>query len=85
MPQRKVNRLSNPYADIVPSSVYEVIPKTVWAAIAVSFATCGGDTLDDATRAIVHEWSILHQNGIVPQPVPAALRKYDVGEEDEAE
>jgi hypothetical protein len=82
MGHSKVSKLSNGYADTIPSSVYESMPKTVLAAIAVSLATCGGDRLDDATRAIIHEWSVLHQNGIVPQAVPAALRKYDRPEDD---
>ncbi len=73
----RVNKTSNAYADVIPDSVFEKIPKAVFAAIAVSFATCGGSNLDDATRAVIREWSILHQNGIVPQSIPAALRKYD--------
>ena len=81
-----VNKLSNSYADVVPNEVFEGVPKAVWAAIAVSFATSGGDGLNSVTnevkvrvaRMIVGEWAILHQNGIVPQALPASLRKYNV-------
>lgn len=71
-----VNKLSNVYADLIPGEIYAAIPKTVWAAIAISLATCGGDHLDDAVRAIVCEWRILHQNGIVPQKPPSTMDKY---------
>ena len=64
------------------ADVYADIPKAVWAAIAISLATCGGDTLDDAARAVVHEWAILHTNGIVPQRVPASLRAYNRPEDE---
>lgn len=43
------------------------IPKAVWAAIAVSALTCGGDHLDLAQEKVVKEWLALHVNGIVPQ------------------
>ena len=75
--QYVIGKTLNEYVGAVPCAVYEDIPKAVWAAIAISLATCGGDRLDDATRAIVHEWSLLNQNGIVPQAVPARLRQYD--------
>lgn len=76
MANSKVNKISNSYADVIPSEVYENTPKAVWAAIAISLATCGGDRLDEATQAIIREWGILNENGIVPQAVPANLRKY---------
>lgn len=79
----KINKLSNQYADVIPSDVYESTPKAVWAAIAVSLATCGGDRLDDAARSVIREWSILHENGIVPQDIPAALRKYNRPEDED--
>lgn len=78
-----VTKLDNEYIRILPPEVYADIPKAVWAAIAISLATCGGDRLDDATRAIVHEWGILSLNGIVPQDIPASLRKYNTSEDDD--
>ena len=45
-------------------------PKTVWMALAYSFAVrCSSDP-DSPTiieAALYDEWRILHQNGIVPQ------------------
>jgi len=72
-----INKTLNQYVEAIPRDVFESTPKAVWAAIAISLATCGGSNLDDAARAVVREWSILNQNKIVPQPIPAALRKYD--------
>ena len=60
------NRL-NGYARAVPERVFDSCPKAVWAAIAVSFATCGGDHLDEAEQRIVNEWWTLYDAGIVPQ------------------
>jgi len=77
-----VFKLDNEYVKAIPADVYADIPKAVWAAIAISLATCGGDTLDDATRAVVYEWAILHTNGIVPQRVPASLRAYNRPEDE---
>ena len=42
-------------------------PKTVLAALAVSYASSGGDFLDRAERALAYEWQVLYDNGIVPQ------------------
>ena len=49
-------------------------PKTVWMALAVSFAAMtvesAEDLLDDKLRLqklLLDEWRTLHENGIVPQ------------------
>lgn len=48
--------------------LYVRIPKAVWAAIALSLATCGGDRFkEDAAWGILNEWAILHTNDIIPQ------------------
>jgi hypothetical protein len=49
---------------------YEACPKAVFAAIAVSGMTNGGDRLDEAATLVLREWWILHDNGIVPQRPP---------------
>ena len=49
------NKKSNEYADEL-LGIYDEIPKAVLAAIAVSFATCGGDHLDHAKNYIADEW-----------------------------
>lgn len=69
----------NQYLDCFPSGLYERMPKAVLAALVVSYATrCGDGDLDDLSpetvgTAILDEWRILHQAGIVPQP-PAKPR-----------
>lgn len=62
---------SNAYVEALDSGVFDTIPKAVWAAIAVSALTAGGDRLDVATKAVMREWGILNKNGIVPQKLPA--------------
>lgn len=47
--------------------LFERIPKSVFAAIAVSYATTGGDWLERAKMNVCREWRILHEQGIVPQ------------------
>lgn len=56
----------NLYADQL-GDIFDECPKAVLAAIAVSFATTGGDFLSEARERIAEEWHILHQAGIVPQ------------------
>ena len=81
---RSANKKSNEYADTMPD-----LPKAVLMAIAASaFANAAfsypegdyGDPVDVGhplmlTR-IAREWSLLHINGIVPQPVSREWRKY---------
>jgi hypothetical protein len=63
---------SNEYADML-HPLYDNIPKTVMAAIAVSFAIQlkGEEDFEYfIKKRIMEEWEILHQNGIVPQKPP---------------
>lgn len=62
-------KLSNVYA-VELQDVYNAAPKAVLGAIAVSFATQGGDLLDEARARVLEEWWILHNAGIVPQRPP---------------
>lgn len=71
-----LNATTNDYSNALTLRTYDMIPKAVLAAVAVSALTSGGDCLDEAQQAIVTEWNTLHQNGIVPQAVPAKLRQY---------
>ena len=65
---------SNQYADEL-GALFAAIPKTVLAAIAVSFASQGGDRLDEARVKIMEEWRYLYENGIVPQkPAQGVVR-----------
>ena len=70
-----LNKTSNEYAEAISPTLYAETPKAVFAAIAASLATCGGDQLGEVDRLIVQEWAVLHANGIVPQAPP---RRFDV-------
>lgn len=62
-----LKNLSNEYVTAMGKELFEQMPKTLLAAIAVSALTCGGDRLNEAAQEIAHEWFALHNNGIVPQ------------------
>jgi hypothetical protein len=57
---------TNQYADALGDS-FTYTPKAVFAALAFSYASFGGDQ-QDAKRNLLREWETLHANGIVPQP-----------------
>lgn len=72
---------SNEYVDGIlggpGNKLYVDTPKAVFAALAISLAAQLGEDADDFAPVIVrlaHEWWCLHNNGIVTQPVSAALR-----------
>lgn len=58
---------SNAYARALPE--YGSMPKAVLAAVAWSLA-CRLDGDGRERDAILHEWRVLHQNGIVSQRPP---------------
>jgi len=60
---------SNSYAQMFPR-LYAKTPKAVFAAVAFSYASAGGDNQRDAVPRFLEEWKILHDNGIVPQEPP---------------
>lgn len=66
-PRMGVTKTGNEYLAAIGYGFFDDIPKAVWAAIAISFATCGGDRMDEAQAAIAKEWHTLYKNGIVPQ------------------
>lgn len=69
--RRGVTKLRNQYVGaLTMPHLYEDCPKAVWAAIAVSALTTGGDYLDQASANVLREWWTLHDNGIVPQRPP---------------
>lgn len=67
---RGVTKLSNGYADTLDDRFYTMVPKAVFAGMAVSLASCGGDRLDEAETVLRREWWALYRNGIVPQKPP---------------
>jgi hypothetical protein len=64
-------KVRNEYQEAL-GDLYDSTPKAVLGAIAVSFATEGGDKLSEARALVLEEWRILHMNGIVPQKPPSA-------------
>lgn len=57
----------NGYAEVLAERFYRDTPKAVFAAIAVSTVSNGGDYLIEAEQRILAEWWVLFDNGIVPQ------------------
>ena len=52
-------------------TIYSSTPKAVWAAIAISYASAGGDNLSSVVEErILQEWTALWYSGIVPQKPP---------------
>lgn len=68
-----INNRSNEYMEAL--KFFDAVPKSVLAAIAVSYASSGGDYLDFASDNIAREWTLLHEQGIVPQRPPAFVRE----------
>jgi len=67
----RLNNLPNEYMSGFPD--FDRTPKSVIAAIAVSFAALQTDEdFEKAKQLIRQEWFILHQNQIVPQKPPKA-------------
>lgn len=56
-------------------SVFDAVPKSVWAAIAVSKSTTGGDDLEHAREWVCLEWQRLHEAGVVSQKPPGWAKK----------
>ena len=70
-------KVGNDYQRTV-SKLADECPKAVFAAIAVSFASRGGDDLTRAQRAICYEWQVLFDNQIVPQKPPQWVKNLAV-------
>ena len=64
----------NEYAASLGLALYDAVPKEVFAAIAISILTCGGDRLGDAPYGLLHEWQCLHEAHIVSQRPPAWVK-----------
>jgi hypothetical protein len=63
-----LNFKSNEYADLINNDLYDKLPKTVLAAIAVSFIIrLEGNIIDDIDGYLLDEWKTLYQNKIVLQ------------------
>lgn len=60
-------KTGNEYAEVL-GRLYADIPKSVLAAIVVSWAMC--PQFEDVPAKVLDEWGVLHDNGIVPQKPP---------------
>ena len=60
----------NAYQKSLKANFYKQTPKAVFAALAVSALTSGGDRLAEADALVLHEWWLLWENGIVSQKPP---------------
>jgi hypothetical protein len=63
-------KLTNYYSRAVGDDVYAKASKAVFAAVAVSKLSCGGDRLEFARELFLAEWQCLFDNGIVQQCPP---------------
>lgn len=60
----------NEYQKLIDPKLYNLIPKTVLAAITVSWLSDGGSCFDRVNDGIKREWWALFYCGIVPQRPP---------------
>jgi hypothetical protein len=65
-------KTTNEYAQFLERAhLFEKTPKTVFAALAVSYALHQReDNFNAVVEELLDEWEILYQNGIVPQKPP---------------
>jgi hypothetical protein len=71
----------NEYERLIGEELYAKTPKAVLAAIVASFCSVGGDYPESVPDGMLREWTILHDNGIVPQKPPRRV-EYDSHEEE---
>lgn len=64
----------NDYVTGFDRDLYRDTPKAVWAAIAISALTNGGDHLGEAERRVVDEWRALHTARVIPQQPPKGAK-----------
>ena len=64
-----LKNLRNEYVATL-GTLFDRAPKAVLAAVAVSYASVGGDYLPLARINVLREWWVLYDNGIVPQRPP---------------
>jgi hypothetical protein len=76
-------KTGNDYKNLL--SFYDLIPKAVLAAVAVPYATGGGDHPERGGEQVAREWQLLHENGMVPQKPPADVLKLARKAEEDAE
>lgn len=60
-------KMENSYQQSLSKEFFEKCPKSVLAAIAVSFATLQMEGQQQLEETLLNEWRVLHKGGIVPQ------------------
>lgn len=68
--RKGASKVMNEYAIAIGGTLYAETPKAVFAALLVSYLKRDGVSFDELPPAIVKEWEVLHDNGIVPQEPP---------------
>jgi len=64
--------IENEYQKSISRELFERTPKAVFAALAISYyLNTGSENLD---AALLDEWKILHEQGIIPQKPPNIAR-----------
>jgi hypothetical protein len=66
-------KILNEYSRALGGRLYAETPKAVFAAIAVSALTAGGEQIQQADQRIIEEWTALYTNGVVSQAPPRSL------------
>lgn len=64
--RNKRGKIVGEYAEAFGEN-YSKIPKAVFAAIAFSYASHGGDDFVNGAEAAINEWWVLYENNIVRQ------------------
>jgi hypothetical protein len=62
-------KTTGPYAEAF-GRLYSSIPKAVFAAVAYSYTSSGGDDHEHGVQRFMEEWQILYDGGIVTQKPP---------------
>ena len=65
-----MSTLTNDYVMGLNPGIFDKCPKAVFAAMAISALTSGGENIEIASNAVLDEWWCLFACGIVPQKPP---------------
>lgn len=64
--------ITNEYSESIRPEFFQDVPKSIWAAIAISYLLHDrGARWDEVEDLVLHEWDVLHRNGIIPQKARA--------------
>lgn len=66
-------KITNEYSEAF-GKLYASTPKAVFAAVAYSYTSSGGDNPIQGIENFLQEWRILYENGVVTQKPPEAVQ-----------